>query len=1477
MAISLTPTPTATAPETAPITITPETASVRLPEEIAKARAEKASYGLGKPIDEIYQAVQGNLEEQLRLTYANEIDGKRAQAFNTLLEEYSSQTGGITPKQIDHLRVTLKSLENPTSVYSVFEEYYSKGAFGELEKAGDPALGSALTRARQQAPAEVQAILAAGDTALAKSQVARTIMENWHTKYQNQGIANTAGNIGKELLTMGLYGITTPRGQVQGSGFFEGVAAQKERLDKLPVKEYANELKRITDYLGDTDPGMAYHFAKSMVGTSTKDQEFDAALTAVTLGTLPGVGAILGKVGRLFGKTAAKDTAEVAGAVKDVLKAADSPSADAASITAAAGDLAEAAVKKTVQNAKEAADGSNSAPLQRAVESMDTFVRTDVADLKANPGVLSKHFVNRIEQAYTSFKEGLYDTIGDLARVDRLNILNLTPEAVREIKDSIAGRYSSKYTVLDVGDIRHDTGTNTYWTKLRLGDKTMGQWTERETAENYANHHGFKDFKIEQQGLGYHIVFEQPLRETDSVVRKFIVPTKDSREPSSALGQFVHWLRTPDDTLSPENMINRKIATYTPSHVLKHFKEDAKYIHDLAKGVVRSDPVTGQPLAKPVRLSYFGQTRSQRMEEWTRMVNATSDIPDPSTGKPGIWYKDPAEIDQWYRTNLGRSPDAVEIEAYFAFKRMMEGDRFMRNLAVYRNMTRLGVEEHMIVTYDKAGSKVMSAPINGVRLNHLPRGDDSIAIVGKTADKTEVLALGSLYKNERRYKQIVRDIESGKLQVFKIFAPEHRPLDGFGKIGADDRPRYVLAPSIESKPLPFEQVPRRGGPHIEYDYPFYVKQANMRWDKATGKWIYEGDTTVMPAKLRAMGQDAANHLDHVRLLLREKKEIEAQVYATKNLPIAWKEVQGWFRESFSPDGKKLPPFLNLDEKIMLVPENKMIIQTEHGNTMRNSYQSLDGANTFRDGTVAGSDNMQNIVPFTQQRDVRELFTLNNKGSRHNPLWEYVHAEKVDPIETLNNGLTKMVNSLFLDDYKMTSVEQWLKSAIPYMKESPAEIWSAPYHHFYHPEYITAGDNLALSQLKADRWKIEQFIGRKGPVSGYIDSTIEKFGDWVYGWAGQRPANFSIETLGALQDAPSFIRGAMFHLALGLFSPVQLLVQSQSLVTIAGVAGWKHASSGTAATALTWWSRINKNPNIIKSLDEKLSNMHIPGTSRWKRGEFEESLKMMDSTGFGNVGAEHALLSHAFNPKVVESGGKKFLDAGSVFFSTAERNIRFAAWHTAYREYRDTVKSVGKLTTKDRDAILAKADLLNTNMSSASNSIMQHGVMSIPTQFFTYQIRLMEQFWGKRLGGTTAERNKVRARMMAWYAGMYGLPMAGGITGFPAADQFRKAATDNGYVVGDNWFTTALMEGLPALMGGMITGGGDIQKGKVYNVGDRLGVQGLSFSTQLFRDGDWFEMIGGAAGSKIGDFGRSLSPFWDWAAQMWRNPEAAYSL
>jgi hypothetical protein len=104
----------------------------------------------------------------------------------------------------------------------------------------------------------------------------------------------------------------------------------------------------------------------------------------------------------------------------------------------------------------------------------------------------------------------------------------------------------------------------------------------------------------------------------------------------------------------------------------------------------------------------------------------------------------------------------------------------------------------------------------------------------------------------------------------------------------------------------------------------------------------------------------------------------------------------------------------------------------------------------------------------------------------------------------------------------------------------------------------------------------------------------------------------------------------------------------------------------------------------------------------------------------------------------------------------------------------------------------------------------------------------------------------RTRLLAWNAGLYGIPSALGISGLPLDGMLRQGALENGYSVGENWIESAATEGIPSTILAYMTG-------THYNIGERYGTQGMQFLKDFLRsDKATIELLGGAAWSTFRD-------------------------
>lgn len=987
---------------------------------------------------------------------------------------------------------------------------------------------------------------------------------------------------------------------------------------------------------------------------------------------------------------------------------------------------------------------------------------------------------------------------------------------------------------------------------------------------------------IEQQGVGWKIVVRRPLVETDKAVRDLLIrdtsgkliPEATSTNSqtgfkaifNAAIGKY----RGADDTLALNESIQRKIGTYTQSLFKEWAQQEAQYIRQIASGVIREDPVTGDKIpwiiAKPKAIygKLFGDVRSN-FNEFTRTLDFARDARDPDTGKIGYFFQTPGELNNHYLTNFDRPATFPEHQAYFAFVRMVEGDRIMREIAEFRNRARLGAEQFSISARGADGKTVKSDFFDGIRMKHFPGGDDVIMVMARKLGEEKLYNLGGAGIGPTKLEQYKEMVKNGQLSVIRVYAPEYRPLREFSDIAGNEHVRYILTDNAANKPLEYNHVSRRGGGHFEYDYDHYIKQANMYHQfegagagKGRYKSVYTGDTTFMPTLNRIMGRDIADKMNTIASLIRDGKEAEAEAFTKQHLPIEWDKLRAMFKPGRDAEGKVTPSQLDLDARNPFTVVDKG--KTVYG--MNSNLEDSYGKGIFKDGTRSGSDNRQFNVQFNTERESSGLNHLEDVGTQGNPLYAYSPTGKmIDPITTMNRSLNRIVNSVYMDDYKMYAVEHWLREAETHLKPDLKDIArSSPFYVFQMAKDKTAFREgtpwQTVRNLLSNQYKINQFIGVPSTfdtavhalTQQLVDSAYSSFGPEASRGIGAKAMTIApLWMLNRIKDPVTIARSLTFHAKLGVFNPAQLLVQMNTFAQILAISPM-HGTSGTFATFLHSWTEVNHSPEFLKYVD------NIATKFGWKPGELTEARTLLNRTGFANVAGEYANLNTALKTDFVGNDIKGFFNAGTWFFRKGEQSTRLGAWYTAYREFR-VANPTGPVSQADLGKMLQRADLLTANMSRASNSALNSGGLSLTTQFVNYSIRQAELFMGNRID------KMAKMRLAAFYTLLYGAPSAVGLTGLNMANQIRQEAMQRGYVVGDNWITTAVMEGLPHVLGAMITGKGDFRKGNNYNLADRYGNPGLTqLNDALKSDKPWYMLAAGAAGTTLLNTWEAKDPF-----------------
>src|SRR5882762_8094539 len=981
---------------------------------------------------------------------------------------------------------------------------------------------------------------------------------------------------------------------------------------------------------------------------------------------------------------------------------------------------------------------------------------------------------------------------------------------------------------------------------------------------------------VNQKGIGFYIEKLVPFNEGQTLVKDLmirdtagnLVPDAIGTSSASGFSNIVNgvtgWIRGANQTLSKNEMMQRNAATFSTSGLRRWASQEGQALVDIARGKITHDEVTGEPIPwyRSAPRTITGKlSPAEVKEQFVRTLKYAQDAPDPNfNGEPGYFFKTLGELESHYLTHYERPPSFNEANAYFSFVKMMEAERTLREISEYKYRSRLGVEQHQFSMIGPDGKRVLSDFVDGVDLKRLPGGSENVIVLGERQGDERLYKTNAIPKGNR--ERWTEEVANGSKKVIQIYATGERPLKDFSKIAGNERVVYVIADNVETKDLGYNHVNRRGGGHFDFDYDNYLKQAivtktqsgNVVVDRRGSKVeaLYEGDRTFMPVDNRAMGNDIAKKMNEVIDLLDAKKFDAAKAkYEEHKLPIEWDKFKGYFEAKKLDDGTMQLPRYSTKEHFQVVPKGRQIIDLPTGKDLEAKY-----AGNFRDGTRSGDLSKQFQVEYNRERDSDRVYTFNDKGKAGRPDYEYQPASMVDPIASFDRSLNRMINSTFMDDYKIYTVEHWLREASKYMKPTEEQIRSAPFAHFLTPEWKSGLDSVDLmkkSNLLSNRYKAREFIGLPSKFDTTIHQLTQYIADQV--WEANNPFKRAALLvphwlLPYHAEPVSAVRSLAYHFKLGLYALPQIITQFNSWTTTMALEP-RAGMAGTYASLLHSWAAVNSNPEVLKALDNAATKLDMGkvmlGSSRWRAGEFMEGRQELIRSGFLNVGGEMVDLDSVFNNHSVVQGTGAITRGGQKPFQWGEKAARIPAYYTAFRLYREG-NPFGKLTELDRQGILHHANILTNNMTRASNSILNEGVLSLPMQFLSYQYRLGETFLGKEIGETTTERNLARARLMAGYGAMYGIPSAIGVTGIPGGDKARKYALDNfGYIPGEHWYSTAIMEGWPALFLNKATGNN-------YDIGGKWGTKGMTTVSDLLRgDKTWLQLVGGAGIDNIFKF------------------------
>lgn len=976
-------------------------------------------------------------------------------------------------------------------------------------------------------------------------------------------------------------------------------------------------------------------------------------------------------------------------------------------------------------------------------------------------------------------------------------------------------------------------------------------------------------------GAGYYIRMQKFIPETSDTVRNSLITTAFDRigsyktmlfgpevstvMPPSRLGNYVNAFfgrgRTPEETLSKQERMARFDATFTPGKVVGLIEENKSYLKDLHP-------------------AYH--------DDFKRILTFAQHETDPVTGKPGWFKRNPGEIQDWYMNHIRRPADKSEILAYFEFKKLIEFDRIFREAANFRNKARNGVEQHRMLLKNEQGETLKTGFFDGIRLNHFPGGKDDPIMLSNDVLGKEARHFADLFPAELK-KDLAERIKTGELKVVEIWDPESHPLRDLGGLYEKSKPRYIISKNFEAQPISWRAINRTGAGHLMPDYAFYVKQAIIHNETIGNHFVnaYHGDMTAFPVATRALGHEVIADMEKVRLHMSAGDEVAAEAAheASNRLPFDWATHKGWYEESRNAEGKVVPARFNKELPFRVVDKNAKIADIDA--TLRDSFDYVRNGvagNSFRDGTKSGSRARMSAIEFTGERDAYDLQAIERTGSNRNPVYTHAPVQYIDPITAMDRGLSRIINTTVMDDYKYFSMEHWIEQArqLKALKADINEVRSAPLFHYYDPDPYLPNLNSAIRRnLENIRKAGQDFMGIKNDHDNFGQRIAQNVADMIYNATGSK--RFSVlpmEKWATAKDPATVVRSVALHADMGMMNIPSFFTQFTTFGNILAMSP-RHAPGGALAASLYIPTRFNKSVSMIAHLDKMASTWNTGGKMLdmirvgWKPGWFSEATKMLDASGFALVGHEHAFMSTPVNMSLFGSSWKKALDFGMLPFKYGAQSTRVSGYYTAYLEWRGA-NPTAPMTRQASELIRARAGLLDHNMNRGANSIIHTGTglvggaKAVAFQFAAYNLRLAEMMFGKRL--TVGEK----ARMFAFNSLMYGVPSGTlGLSGIPGVNWIREQAINGEirvpftnikmpthwqYIPGNDAISsTALEGGLAALTHYILADPKDTSSKNWYNFTKWGPGKGLEqVENALSADKNFWDVMGGASYSKLKD-------------------------
>ncbi len=623
---------------------------------------------------------------------------------------------------------------------------------------------------------------------------------------------------------------------------------------------------------------------------------------------------------------------------------------------------------------------------------------------------------------------------------------------------------------------------------------------------------------------------------------------------------------------------------------------------------------------------------------------------------------------------------------------------------------------------------------------------------------------------------------------------------------------------LEAERLRPDQLPYRAGGHRLYADKYFVKQAVYGKQADTGEEFLKNPATYISGSKAEVKYWAETMEKARQYLVTTGKAADPTVLDEILSTVSGIDGEDFIRMMDSGELQKSSKFHAVFDREL--PEEYI-----------NAEQPLD----FVDIEETG---------FTGWLRTNGRMYYSSKGEALHD-WQWERARTVDPFETTNTALQNIANISSFSDYKISAVERWVNTYRRYLNTGGLPDNASALTIFSDAKYNVNADRLPLQagerikqKLEAQRDIIKRNLGWKTEYDRAMDRYALAGQDFIMGedpFSGRHKAGRELTEWWSKTGNPlSKLRGLAFDMKLGLFNAAQFPLQIQTLVQAVALHPRLGFESVVNIPAVRGYI-VNGSEEFLDTIAKRA----VKGGMTTE--EYKDMIRSARQSGFfEHIDQSHQLVGQ--NGMSAVTGGfpgawDSISQKGRFFFNEGELWNRIGSWQIAWRESMEAGLKPGSEDFLRRVAL--RADDYSLNMMKQSSAMWQHGLLSVPTQFWAYNARMLEAMLGKQF---TREQRMRLFLAQTFFYGAQGAPLVSVGTALWNAHKGEAPKLNS-------------PEGF--LQRGMIdeviwnTLGADVQAGKRYSTGTWLSdMVGEMFGMSPYGEHSVAQFLGGATGSIV---------------------------